>query len=240
MNGSSRRGGVFYIPLGRVFFFILLVVLGIVFILLYVEVIGVAFRRVFPGLGFSGVLVLLAACLVGSVVNIPLFRVQTEVPIVCLRYVTAFGITYPVPTLGTSVSHTLIAINLGGAIIPTLASLYVLAMLPEIILQALLATVVVTLLVNRVARPVKGLGITTPALLPPVITVITAVIVSALLGGGDLYAVAYVAGTLGTLIGADLLNLWVIPRLGAPIASIGGAGTFDGVFLTGIIAVILA
>jgi len=52
-------------------------------------------------------------------------------------------------------------------------------------------------------------------------------------------AVAYVAGTLGTLIGADLLRLNVIPRLGAPVASIGGAGTFDGIFLTGIIAVLL-
>jgi uncharacterized membrane protein len=51
--------------------------------------------------------------------------------------------------------------------------------------------------------------------------------------------VAYVSGVLGTLIGADLSNLGVIPKLGAPIASIGGAGTFDGVFLSGIIAVLL-
>ena len=28
--------------------------------------------------------------------------------------------------------------------------------------------------------------------------------------------------------------------LGAPVASIGGAGTFDGIFLTGILAVLLA
>ena len=27
--------------------------------------------------------------------------------------------------------------------------------------------------------------------------------------------------------------------LGAPVASIGGAGTFDGIFLTGILAVLL-
>ena len=47
------------------------------------------------------------------------------------------------------------------------------------------------------------------------------------------------AGSMGTLIGADLLNLDKIQGLGAPVASIGGAGTFDGVFLTGIIAVLL-
>jgi uncharacterized membrane protein len=51
--------------------------------------------------------------------------------------------------------------------------------------------------------------------------------------------VAYVSGTLGTLIGADLTNLHSIGKLGAPVASIGGAGTFDGVFLSGLIAVLL-
>jgi uncharacterized membrane protein len=28
--------------------------------------------------------------------------------------------------------------------------------------------------------------------------------------------------------------------MGAPVASIGGAGTFDGIFLTGILAVLIA
>src|SRR5207237_740612 len=49
-----------------------------------------------------------------------------------------------------------------------------------------------------------------------------------------------VGGSMGTLIGADLLNLDRIGSLGAPVASIGGAGTFDGIFLTGILAVLLA
>jgi uncharacterized membrane protein len=53
-------------------------------------------------------------------------------------------------------------------------------------------------------------------------------------------ALAYISGTFGTLIGADLLNLGKIQGLGAPIASIGGAGTFDGIFTTGILAVLLA
>ena len=47
-------------------------------------------------------------------------------------------------------------------------------------------------------------------------------------------------GSLGTLIGADLLNLGKIQGLAAPVASIGGAGTFDGIFVTGILAVLLA
>jgi len=51
---------------------------------------------------------------------------------------------------------------------------------------------------------------------------------------------AYIAGSLGTLIGADLLNLDKVRGLGAPVASIGGAGKFDGIFLTGIVAVLFA
>ena len=51
---------------------------------------------------------------------------------------------------------------------------------------------------------------------------------------------AYISGSMGTLIGADLTNLDKVQGLGAPVASIGGAGTFDGIFLTGILAVLLA
>jgi uncharacterized membrane protein len=45
---------------------------------------------------------------------------------------------------------------------------------------------------------------------------------------------------LGTLLGADVLNLGKIQALGAPVASIGGAGTFDGIFMTGILSVLMA
>jgi uncharacterized membrane protein len=45
---------------------------------------------------------------------------------------------------------------------------------------------------------------------------------------------------VGTLVGADLLNLGRLRGVGAPVASIGGAGTFDGIFVTGIVAVLLA
>jgi uncharacterized membrane protein len=51
---------------------------------------------------------------------------------------------------------------------------------------------------------------------------------------------AYIGGSLGTLVGADLLNLGRVQGLGAPMVSIGGAGTFDGIFLTGVLAVLIA
>jgi len=51
---------------------------------------------------------------------------------------------------------------------------------------------------------------------------------------------AYFAGTMGTLIGADILHMDKLRYLRAPVASIGGAGTFDGIFLAGIGAVLLS
>ncbi|HUM34873.1 MAG TPA: DUF1614 domain-containing protein, partial [Candidatus Saccharicenans sp.] len=136
---------------------------------------------------------------------------------------------------------TVLAINVGGAIIPSLISLYLLFHWGGLFWEFVIATGIVTFLVNRVARPVKGLGIATPALFPPLVAALVAFLVSLISPDGFQSApvIAYVSGTLGTLIGADLLNLKKIPELGAPVASIGGAGTFDGVFLTGIIAVVL-
>jgi uncharacterized membrane protein len=79
-------------------------------------------------------------------------------------------------------------------------------------------------------------GIVTPALAAPVAAAIAATVVTI----RAVAAVAYVCGTLGTLVGADLLNLKRMQDLGASTVSIGGAGTFDGIFLTGILAVLLA
>ena len=91
------------------------------------------------------------------------------------------------------------------------------------------------IITKAIARPVRGRGITMPAFVSPLF----AAAMAYLLPSGVPTAVAYISGVLGTLIGADLLNLNVIPDLGAPMVSIGGAGTFDGVFMSGIIAVLL-
>jgi uncharacterized membrane protein len=93
----------------------------------------------------------------------------------------------------------------------------------------------VALATNLVSKPIRGVGITTPAFIPP----LAAALAAMLLPSSSPKVIAYVSGVLGTLIGADILNMHRIRGLGAPVASIGGAGTFDGVFLSGIIAVLL-
>lgn len=148
-------------------------------------------------------------------------------------YVSVFGVRYLVPVLRSR--STVVAVNLGGALVPAALSVYLIAH-DRLGWRAFAAVAVVGLLVHLVARPVPGLGIAVPALLPGLYAVLTAV----LFHPPAMAGLAYVAGTLGTLAGADLTNLGKVRRLGAPVASIGGAGTFDGIFLAGITAVLLA
>src|SRR3974390_720704 len=70
------------------------------------------------------------------------------------------------------------------------------------------------------ANPVPGLGIAVPVFMPVLVTAIVAVILSR----EESAPLAYISGSLGTLIGADLTNLDKVRGLGAPVASIGGGG----------------
>jgi uncharacterized membrane protein len=168
-------------------------------------------------------------------VNIPFHKVKSLNRILQLEEVRFFWITYRIPHFSLEEVSTTVAVNLGGAIIPTVVSLYLIRSHPQQLLQAFLGVAITALVVHLVARKVPGLGITTPAFIPP----LTAALSAYLLSPSSPNVIAYVAGTLGTLIGADLTNLHDIATLGAPVVSIGGAGTFDGVFLSGIIAALL-
>jgi uncharacterized membrane protein len=129
---------------------------------------------------------------------------------------------------------TVIAVNLGSAVIPTLLSLYLLVK-HRLYARGLMGIAIVAAVSYIKATPVRGLGIAVPFLILPLIAAGVALLLSRKLAP----PLAYISGSLGILIGADLLNLNKIQGLGVPIASIGGAGTFDGIFLTSIVAVLL-
>lgn len=126
-----------------------------------------------------------------------------------------------------------LAINLGGTIIPTGVSIYLLFKAP--LLPTPLATALMILICKFLTRSVPGRGLAIPMIIPPVLATAFAL----LLGGDFAPQVAYISGVLGTLIGGDLLNLGRARKLGAGIVSIGGAGVFDGIFLVGILSVVL-
>ncbi|HVC59178.1 MAG TPA: DUF1614 domain-containing protein [Acetobacteraceae bacterium] len=185
------------------------------------------------GVNSRAVLFLLLASLLGSYINIPVAQLP-ERQIMSGHVIVFYGMRYIVPAV-RQWPGTVIAVNVGGAIVPTLLSLYLLARY-RLWWRGLLAVAAETALCHYLARPIPGLGIAIPVFVPPV----SAAILALVLSPRHAAPLAYVGGSLGTLIGADLLNLGKVQGLGAPVASIGGAGTFDGIFLTGVLAVLVA
>jgi uncharacterized membrane protein len=220
-----------YLP-GPILLYLLLggVVVAL-FVLLEIGILNSAYRRL--GLGRRMAMLVLLASLLGSYVNIPVARLP-ETKVVLRGLVDALGVPYYAPQI-VDWPGTIVAVNVGGAAIPTLLSLYLIVH-DRILILAAIATAVMALIVHQLATPVAGVGISVPLIAPPLIAALTALLLSRRYAA----ALAYVGGSLGVLIGADLSNLDKLPSLGAPVASIGGAGTFDGVFLTGIVAVLLA
>lgn len=200
--------------------------------LLMLGMIGEVFMRL--GLSPSLMFWLLILTLVGSMVNIPIYKFENQ-DLLGDQVVSYFGMRFRVPHLEQP-HETILAVNVGGALIPVGLSLYLLTKMDfGLCLPVLLAAV--TVVVNRLAQPVRGVGIALPGLVPPLLAALGAY----LLCPPFLRApTAYIASTMGILIGADILNLGKIRQMGAPVASIGGAGTFDAIFLSGIIAVLLS
>jgi uncharacterized membrane protein len=228
---SMPSSQLHYLPLTPTFFSILVGVFVVLVVLIQLGVLRYAYRRI--GVSSRAALLLLLGSLAGSYVNIPVAELP-EQQIVSGREVTYFGMHYVVPVVADW-PGTMIAVNVGGALIPILVSIYLLGR-NRLWGEGLLATACVTAVCHFLADPVAGVGIALPVLVPA----LTTAVVALLLSREHAAPLAYISGSLGTLIGADLLNLDKLQGLGAPIASIGGAGTFDGVFLTGIVAVILA
>jgi uncharacterized membrane protein len=192
---------VFALPLLLLLGFFLLVV--VLIFMVELRILAYAYRKI--GVNPRYMFAVLVGSLIGSHVNIPLFA--------------------------TGPRGTIVAINVGGALIPILLSLYLFFHL-RMYGRMLVGVVVVAVITHGLAYIVPGVGIAVPMLIPP----LTAAGVGLILSFRRAPPVAYVAGSMGTLIGADITNLGRIADLGAPFVSIGGAGTFDGVFLTGIIA----
>lgn len=220
-----------YLPAPILLFLLLgALILGLL-VALQVGLLNSAYRRL--GLEPRVAMLVLLASLIGSYLNIPIARLP-EAHVVARAYVDAFGMPYLVPQV-VDWPGTILAINVGGALIPMLLSVY-LVVHDRILVSGAIATAVVAFIVHQLATPIPGVGISVPLIAPPLVAALTAVLLS------RQYAapLAYIGGSLGVLIGADLLNLDKLQTLGAPVASIGGAGTFDGIFLTSILAVLLA
>jgi uncharacterized membrane protein len=211
---------------------VLILVFAFVLAFIQVGILTIAFEKL--GLSAGSAISLLFASLFGSAINLPLFKISAEAPPEGtppspLRSILKLP---EIPFTGT----TMIAINAGGCLIPVMFSFYLLKHSALGLGDVILAIGIVSTLSYMVSRPIHGLGIGMPMFVAP----ITAALVAIVLNPEQSAPLAYICGTMGVLIGADLFRLKDIRRIGVPIAAIGGAGTFDGIFITGIVAVLLA
>jgi uncharacterized membrane protein len=220
-----------YFPLSGPFLLILFVVFIVVMVLVQLGILEYAYAKI--GIQPRYVFMLLLLSLLGSYVNIPVAQIPAK-QIASNQVVSYWGVQYVVPQV-EEWPQTIIAVNVGGALIPTILSIYLLFK-NRLFVQSLIGVAFVAAIVHQMAHAVPGVGIAMPPLIPPLLAAGVALVLSRQAAP----ALAYISGSMGTLIGADLLNLGIVQSLQAPVLSIGGAGTFDGVFLTGVLAVLLA
>ena len=226
-----KLSGLHYLPLPLSYYSILVLILIVAIVVIEVRALRYAYMRI--GLGSRAAFLVLLATLVGSYFNIPIAELPGQ-QVLAREEVPFFGMIYQIP-VKVDWPGTLIAVNIGGAVIPVLVSFYLLAS-QHLWVRGAIAITAVSAVCHLLAHPEPGLGIAIPVFVPPLVTAAVAL----LLSRPKAAPLAYVGGSMGTLIGADLLNLDKMQALGAPVASIGGAGTFDGVFLTGVLAALLA
>ncbi len=214
---------------------LLLIFLFLPFLLAYV-VLSVGYI-----LGFSPLVTLFIylSILFGSAVNIPLFKLKNERPLVEDKRTDFFGFSISFKRN----KYIRVYLNLGGAIIPTIISFYLLTTLSKFEVYAtLLATFIVIYVSYKNAKIIKGGGIRIPMIIPPLTAVLSSLATISLFNVpySVLAKISFIAGVIGVLIGADLFNLRKIKKTGVNMVSIGGAGTFDGIFLTGVFAAIFS
>jgi len=236
-------GSIRFVSAGAISMLAILLFVGLIIVLiplLVLGVIGAAFTR----LGFSWITAIAVVLLMlfGSYVNIPLYRFKRDTVRISPDTTAVFGSGSPWPA--DPVWETLVSINLGGAILPVCISLCLLYQAVSITSTSLLVPVgtgilLVALVTFFATRPVPGVGLRVPLLIPA----LTALLMGLLLFGGagiPATVMAFVSGTAGVLLGGNIAHLFRIKDLEVPFVSIGGAGTFGAVFICCILPALVA
>ena len=187
----------------------------------------------------SMALTLVIAIFIGGLVNIPVKSVVNDRDVVS-HPLAVYGLADLWPQLQRVRRETIIAVNVGGCLIPVGLVLYEIIQLavfsPHALFAVAVGCVINSLVCNFIARPVTGIGIVMPGVVSPIV----AASVALLLAPDVAAPVAFAIGVIGPLVGADLMHLKDIEANEIGVVSIGGAGTFDGIVLSGIVAAYLA
>ncbi|MDT8377055.1 MAG: DUF1614 domain-containing protein [Mariprofundaceae bacterium] len=207
-------------------------VLFLLTVIVQIGLVSIGFEKL--GLSQQSAMLLLFSSLLGSSINLPLFSLKVKEPQEGFAPRPSFGLLRPI--LLPFTGRMQVMVNVGGCLIPITFSLYLFTHIDFETGRVILAITAVSAFAYAVSRPLPGIGIGMPVLAAPFAAALTAIMVDA----SHSAPLAYICGTTGVIIGADLMRISDIRKLGVPFASIGGAGTFDGIFITGIVAVLLA
>jgi uncharacterized membrane protein len=197
-----------------------------------IHIIEIAFVKL--GLTPEEAATIVLGTLLGSVINLPIYSVAAKENhhLVISESQKLLWETFQPTRKGKVV----IAINVGGCLIPVSLCIYFIFLQELEPIKIIINTLAISALCYKSSRLIPGFGVGMPVFLAP----LTAALLALLIDPEHAASLAYISGVLGVLIGADIFRLNEIASLGAPVASIGGAGTFDGIFITGIIAALLA
>lgn len=209
---------MFFFPVGCLLFFSFILLLPILFLLGVFHVITISFAEL--GISPELTFILLLSILAGSSINIPLTKTKKF-------YKKSSFSFFERPKL----KQKGVAVNLGGAIIPLGLSIYFFTQVP--LWPTVIAVIFMIIISKFSARVIPNRGVALPFFIPPIFSALFAIMLVPEFAA----QAAFIAGVLGVLIGADLLNLKKAMESG--MVFIGGAGVFDGIFLVGIVAVLL-
>ena len=197
--------GLHYFPVTLPFLLLLIGLLGLVVGMAALRVLRYA--SISMGIGVGSLLAILSLSLLGSYINIPVAYLP-ERQTAGAAEISYFGVTYVIPVV-RDFAATVLAVNVGGALIPIALSLY-LILKHRLFGLSVLGIAMVAAVCHLLARPVPGLGIAEPILAPALTTAAVALV----LAGRRAGPLAYISGSLGTLIGAVLVRR--LPRSAAP------------------------
>lgn len=213
-----------------------LLVLLVFFPIFLADTISVALAEL--GLNPQMSLVAVIGIFFGGMINIPVKRIPRSSVIDVMPF-GLFGVGRLLPRYVRRRTYTIVAVNMGGCVVPCIIAAYELMRIAEhgplSLSAAIISIGITTGVCYFLARPIPNVGIAMNALIPALVAAACGLI----LARDVAPLVAFSSGVLGTLIGADLLHLGDIKKITTGVASIGGAGTFDGIVLSGFIATLL-
>ncbi|MBD2386304.1 DUF1614 domain-containing protein [Cylindrospermum sp. FACHB-282] len=219
-----------YLPVSLLLFLVLLLLLPFIWFTVAVDLVEIAVAKL--GIYSNIAFLLLVLIILTSTINIPLYRIEAPIQLADDFAALWVGEFWGLP-LKKVPRSTVIALNVGGGLIPVVLALYQFSQANAFLI--LLVTAIVTIVSYFAAQVVPGIGIQMNPLLAP----LTAAVSAMLVASPHAAPVAFAGGVLGTLIGADLLHLKDIQAMIPGVLSIGGAGVFDGIALCGLFALLL-